>query len=167
MRGVWVGKIVGVFGLKGECKVASNSDFKEVRFKQGNILWLQNQSQNQTLEIRSRRTHKNLELITFQGVDSIEKAEKLVGLDLYVKKDDLPALEKGAYYLHELLNLQVVTTQDEVIGHVKEVKDVPQGHLLIIQREGKKDVSIPFVEAFIKQVTEQTIVVELIEGLIS
>ena len=35
-----VGKIVGTFGIKGELKLFSESDFIEQRLKKGNILYI-------------------------------------------------------------------------------------------------------------------------------
>ena len=36
MNKTYIGKIVGTFGIKGELKVYSESDFIEERFKKGN-----------------------------------------------------------------------------------------------------------------------------------
>lgn len=50
-----------------------------------------------TLE-RAISVHKGLALLHFQGVDTIEAAEKLRGQQLYIDRKDAVPLAAGQYY---------------------------------------------------------------------
>ena len=59
MDKVYVGKIIGTFGIKGELKVYSESDFIEERFKKGNEIILKTKRQELRVKVSSFRIHKN------------------------------------------------------------------------------------------------------------
>ena len=72
-----VGKIVNTHSLRGEVKVISSTDFEEERFKIGSKLLITRG--NQVIEevvVESYRSHKNSLLVKFEGIDSINEAEK-------------------------------------------------------------------------------------------
>ena len=76
-----VGKIVNTHSLRGEVKVISSTDFEEERFKKGSKLLITRG--NQVIEevvVESYRSHKNSLLVKFEGIDSINEAEKFKNL---------------------------------------------------------------------------------------
>ena len=73
-----VGKIVNTHSLKGEVKVISSTDFEEERFKKGSKLLITRGNQLiREVIVESYRNHKNFLLVKFEGIDSVEEAEKL------------------------------------------------------------------------------------------
>jgi len=73
-----VGKIVNTHSLKGEVKVISSTDFEEERFKKGSKLLITRGNQLiREVVVQSYRNHKNFLLVKFEGIDSVEDAEKL------------------------------------------------------------------------------------------
>lgn len=63
---------------------------------------------------------KNLVLLKFKGVDTIEQAEELRNLYLEAKRSDIK-LEKGAYFIVDLIGLEVYTEEGKLLGKLKEV----------------------------------------------
>ena len=61
---VLIGKVMGTFGIKGELKVYSESDFVEYRFKCGNKVLFKNAHMLEEKTITSFRLHKKTILIT-------------------------------------------------------------------------------------------------------
>ena len=59
------------------------------------------------------REQKGFGYCYFEGVDSIEKAEQLKTKDLFIAQEDLPELEEGQYYYHELMHCTVYNEKKE------------------------------------------------------
>lgn len=166
MEKVKVGKIIGKHGLKGELKIRSNSDFGAVRFKKGNSLYIRYQGVDLEFVIVSSRIHKGNYLVAFKDNQDINLVEKYVGSFVYGLKDD-ELLDEDAYFYSDLIGLQVVSLEGKLIGNVTSIYDNGRHDILNVDHHGK-NVAIPYVDAFIKDVDldNQIIRVQLIKGLI-
>ncbi len=154
-----VGRIVNTFGIKGELKVLSDSDFVEDRFKVGNKVFL---DENLEVEITSFRTHQNMVLITINNLNDINEVEKYKNMDIYFDKSQMEPLEKG-FYLFQLEDLDVYTN-GELIGKVIEVLKPSQTVLKI--KLADREIMLPYVDAFVERVDleNKSIHINLIEG---
>ena len=110
-----VGKIVNTHGVRGEVRIISTTDFVDERYAEGSRLFIDHPSLAQKLEVivKSHRTHKNFDLLTFEGFDSIDSVEKFKGGSLLVAAEDLQELPEGEYYYHEIIGCNVVTEEGE------------------------------------------------------
>lgn len=165
-----IGKITKTHALKGELRVSSNSDFIEERFLVGAYIYVKQNGQMVELEISSVRFHQNDILITVNKLYDINLVNHLVGQSIYIKKDQLSKLKENEYYYNDLIGLPVYSTTNEYLGKITDVLDYPHGSILEIHQDedshDDKKILIPFVDAFIKEVTTEKIIVELIEGLV-
>lgn len=102
-----------------------------------------------------------------EDINSVEKAEKLRGKKLYLPIEELPDLEDGNYYLHELIGYQVFDHNKGYIGEVKLIYNLPTQDLLAVEVQGI-EVMIPTHEDIMVEVrqTERRINVQLPEGLL-
>lgn len=156
------GKIVGVFGLKGELKVISESDTN--RFIKDNELYLgKNETKLQKVKVSSSRVHKGMYLITINDLFDINLVEKYVGLNFYIDREEMDDLEDGEFYLDDLIGLKVINQNKEVLGPVVEVLDLYHPVIEIELKNGKK-ILMPFVKEYVKEVDEEYIYIEEIEG---
>ena len=156
------GKIVGVFGLKGELKVISESDTN--RFIKDNELYLgKNETKLQKVKVSSSRVHKGMYLITINDLFDINLVEKYVGLNFYIDREEMDDLEDGEFYLDDLIGLKVINQDKEVLGPVVEVLDLYHPVIEIELKNGKK-ILMPFVKEYVKDVDEEYIYIEEIEG---
>jgi len=166
-----VGKIVNTHGLNGEVRVISITDFKEERFKVGSILYLfvPNQSEPTQLVVKSHRVHKNFDLLTFEGYNSINEVEKWKNGILKVSEEQLGQLEEGEFYFHEIVGCQVLTTNNELVGVVKEILTPGANDVWVVKGEKGKEYLIPYIDPIVKQinVSEKRIIIEPMEGLLS
>ena len=80
----YIGKIVNTHGLKGEIKILSDFKYKDEVFKIDNIVYINDIK----YIIKSYRKHKEFDMVTLDGINTIEDAEKLKSLNVYVDKDD-------------------------------------------------------------------------------
>lgn len=76
-----VGKIVNTHGIRGEIRVISRTDFPEERYKVGNslLLFMPGSKDPEELIVKSHRTHKNFNLLTFEGFDNVNEVERMKG----------------------------------------------------------------------------------------
>lgn len=166
MEKLKIGKILGTHGLKGELKIRSNSDFADKRFKKGNEIIISYQNQDLVYKIITSRIHKGNYLVSFRDNQDINLVEKYIGSFVYGYKDD-ELLDADEYFYTDLIGMQVVSTEGTKIGPVTSIYDNTRHDILNIDHNGK-NVAIPYVDAFIKDVDveKKIIVVMLIKGLI-
>jgi len=157
-----VGKIIGTHGIKGEVKVKADTSFP--RFEKGSKLILKLNDQETEIQVNSHRIHKGLDLITFNNYQNINDILQFVGAEIYVEhKDD--ELNENEYYFEDLIGRSVINTNEELLGKVIDIREVPQGIILEVQGKDKIFL-VPFVSEFIIEVDEVRIVINVIEGLI-
>lgn len=163
-----VGKIVNTHGIRGEVRVISQTDFAEERYEKGATLVLfRDHKEPLELTVASHRKHKNFDLLSFEGYPNINDVEAFRDGVLKVSKDNLGTLEENEFYYHEIIGLEVVE-DDKVIGKVKEILSPGANDVWVVQRQGKKDALIPYIESVVKDidVANGRVTVETPEGLL-
>ncbi|MHC5269088.1 ribosome maturation factor RimM [Enterococcus sp. LJL98] len=164
-----VGKIVNTHGIRGEVRVISQTDFPEARYQKGAKLTLFRDGHAPLeLTVSGHRKHKNFDLLTFEGYPNINDVEIFRDGILKVSEADLTDLEENEYYYYEIIGATVIDEAGEKLGKVKEIFSTGANDVWTIQRQGKKDVLIPYIESVVKEidVDAQEIHVEIPEGLI-
>lgn len=164
-----VGKIVNTHGIRGEVRVISQTDFALERYQPGKMLVLFRENQAPlTLTIDTYRRHKNFDLLSFEGYPSINQVESFRDGILKVAKEDRVELAENEFYYYEIIGAEVVTEEGKVIGKVKEILSPGANDVWVVQRKGKKDALLPYIDSVIKEVdvTAQKIIVEIPEGLL-
>ena len=169
MEYLTLGKIVKTIGLKGELKVYSSTDFGAKRYVKGNKVYLFNEQSKDIVEeeILKYRKDGQFDIITLNNKQDINLVEKYIGWLVQVEKNLLD-LDKGFYYHSDLENCNVYDQNNNIIGKVKKVESYASYDTLRIERENNKDVLVPFVKAFIKEVNieERKITINVIDGLL-
>ena len=162
-RDVVIGEIVAPFGLKGEVKVLPCTDFPE-RFEQLEEVFVAGDKvAGRMLEIEGIRPHKSGFLIKFAGIDDMSAAETLRGGELRISEAEMGPLDKGEYYVHDIIGLEAVTTDGEHLGKVKEILRSPAHDVYVTDR-----AMIPAVKEFVLSIDLDAgkMVVRSVEGLI-
>lgn len=72
-----------------------------------------------------------------------DQAQLLVGCEIGVQQDRLPALPPGEYYWKDLIGLQVVNTQGDDFGTVDHLLETGANDVLVVK--GERERLIPFV----------------------
>ena len=166
---VILGTIVGVFGIKGEVKVKSNTDFGIVRFKKGNEVLLYSpftKKEESKIITSHKESPKGLEILSFKDLNNPEDASKYIGYQILLEKQEEELLE-GFYHYADIWQCDVYLN-DSLIGKVVDMFDSGSNLILRIKREGKKDLLYPFVDKFISKVdvTNKQIHLNPIPGMI-
>jgi 16S rRNA processing protein RimM len=158
-----IAKIINTHALKGECRLWLYTDSPDERFMKGAQFELEDGTQ---LKLKSFRMQKGFGYAFFEGVDSIEKAEKLKGHLLTMPEDELPPCKEGEFYYHQLQGCSVYNTNGQRLGQVSELLETGANLVLRVKGEDQTFL-VPFVDAFVKEVhpDKKEIVIEEMDGL--
>lgn len=157
-----IAKIVSAHGLNGEVKIFPYTDDLN-GFKEYNEIYIDGEE----LEIISQKIASKFIVLKLKGFDYIDDVKRLIDKDVFIDKAQMPSLDEGEYYIHELIAMEVYSEADELIGTVKDVMETSANHVLVVDHDGKEAL-IPFVKAFIKELDlkHRKIKVKLIEGIL-
>lgn len=158
-----IGKIVNTFGIKGELKLESYTDFADERFKKDSIVYVGDDKI--AFVMKNHKMHKGFLLIQFKDYEDINLVEKYKNMYVYKSNDDIKPLENG-YYFSDLKDLDVYV-EDEMIGKVIRVEEGISSNYLRVSVNDQEKL-IPFLPAFIEKVEleNKKIFVKRIEGLL-
>jgi 16S rRNA processing protein RimM len=143
---VYVGKIVNTHGIKGELRIMSDFDKKDIVFKPGFVLYIGDGRRAETIE--TYRRHKCFDMVTFVGYNNINEVLRYKGLNVYANREDLN-LNDNDYLLEDLVGLSIKDS-GEILGKVVEIVYNGSGTLLVV--EGTKKFYIPNNNEFIVKV---------------
>lgn len=140
-------------GVRGEVKVVPETDDPErlLGLEQLFVGAEPERARALTVEtIRFQPTRRGLVvLVQFEGVVGREGADLLRGQHVYAAEADLPPLDEGEVFLHDLIGLAVVTDAGDAVGTVEDVLTGGAQPLLVVRREGKPDALVPDVDEIV------------------
>ena len=98
------------------------------------------------MQIKAARPHGNIVLLTVKDIDTVEKAQKLRGKVLYMKRSDA-RLPKGKYFIAELIGCKVYDADDETkcYGTLSDVSPTGANDVWHITDNGGKEYLIPAI----------------------
>ncbi|GFH40774.1 ribosome maturation factor RimM [Lactococcus insecticola] len=164
-----VGTIVNTQGLQGEVRVISVTDFADERYQKNAELALFDKADKfvRTLKVKTHRKQKNLDIIKFDGLYSINDVENFRDFSLKIAAENRAELESDdEFYYDDIIGLDVFEN-DEKIGVVSEILQPGANDVWVIKRQGKKDLLLPFIDDVILSVNvaENRVDVAVLEGL--
>lgn len=167
-----VGRVVKAHGLRGEIKVAAETD-DLARLEGIETLYLgrapERAAPHAVTALRFQQTKRGpLALLQLKGVGTREGADALRKLFVYAAEVDLPPLEEGEAFVHDLIGLRVESEAGEPIGTVEDILQQPAHDVYVVAREGRPDAFVPAVEAFVVSLDldARRLVIRPIEGLL-
>ena len=152
-----MGRVTRPHGVRGEIKVAPDTDDPQ-RFDGLERLFLgadpASARERAVEHVRFQYPKgRTVVLLSIADVDSVEAADDLRGLQVYADPDDLPALEEGQAFLHDMIGLTVIEVDADgaEVGEMGTVRDLYDGSQLLfaIARPGGPDVLLPDVDEFV------------------
>lgn len=143
---VYLGKLVNTHGIKGEVRILSDFEKKELVFKKGFNFYLGNQKT--PLTISTYRVHKNYDMVTFININNINDIEKYKGMKVYIKRNELK-LEENDFLNSDLINLDVYEN-NILLGKISDYMYNKANILLEVS--GTKKFYIPYVSEYIEKV---------------
>ena len=156
---VYIGDIVNTHGLKGELRILSSFSPKEEIFKPNFCFYIE----KKPYKIKTYRKHKNYDMITLEGFDTIESVLFLKGKSVYINRDDIDSsLLLESDYLH----MDVYSNRGNRGRVVSILKGVAYNYLEVNIKQ--KTYYVPLIPTFIDKVIKDKnqVWIHEIEGLI-
>ena len=147
---VVIGKISGVFGVRGQVKVFSYTEPRE------NILnydpWMLGSSDNwKSYHVTSGKLQGKGLIAQLKGCVDRDQAQLLVGQEIAIEKSLLPETRSGEYYWSDLEGLKVTTTEQVELGTVSHLFETGSNDVLVVK--GDREHLIPYIkDQVIKQI---------------
>ena len=140
----WVilGRVSGVFGVKGWLKVQSYTEPRD------NIVgfgaWtLRMNGVDHAFDVEEGHSHAGSVVAKLHGVDDRDRARDWVGADIVVLREQLPKIAAGELYWTDLEGLEVRTTTGTVLGTVDHLLATGGNDVLVLDSSPR--LLIPFV----------------------
>lgn len=162
----YVGKIVKTHGLKGEVTLRiDNEQFDDI--EELNYFLLDINDKLIPYFVENITFHSNKSFVLFQDLKTLEAANQLVGISVYLPLDLLPEKDGNDFYSHEVVDFLVIDEEKGELGKVQEIIEYPTQSLIQILINGK-EVLIPIHDDIIQDVDreEKKIYIKAPNGLI-
>ncbi len=161
-----IGRLTKPHGLKGELKMHYfGSDPDSLKHLKDAFV-VKSDSSEMILEIKGVRASKNVFILKFDGIDSIDDALSIVGACVHINKSELEELAEGEYYWDDLIGVIVYDENGELIGELTDIFHTRANDVYVV-KHGGKELLIPAVSDVIMKVdiNNKTMHVHLLEGM--
>lgn len=140
---IHIGKISGVFGIKGWLKIFSYSEPKDNIFSY--ISWLLKKgNQNKEVKVTDGKVQGKGVVVQVDGIEDRDQALTLVGWDIYITREQLPVAEEGEYYWADLIGLEVENLNGIQLGKVDSLFETGANDIIVIK--GERERALPFLQ---------------------
>ena len=139
---VTLGRVSGVFGVKGWLKVQSYTEPRDnvAKFE---VWTLRMNGAERVFAVEDGQDHAGSVVAKLQGIDDRERAREWVGAEIVVERAHLPATRADEFYWTDLEGLEVRTTAGVALGTVDHLLATGGNDVLVVS--GAEERLIPFV----------------------
>lgn len=162
-----VGVISSTHGVRGEVKVFPTTSDKE-RFRDLKSVTLDTGKERISLEIQQVKFFKQMAILKFRGIDSINDIERYKGKSLWVPREEALPLGEDEYYIADLIGMEVSLEDDTYFGTLKDVIETGANDVYAVETAEGREVLIPAIKECILQVDVQAgkMRIHLMKGLL-
>lgn len=133
-------------GHRGEVIADLLTDFPDRFSALEKVTIKRSDGQMDYLRLEKSRIHKGRVVLKFAGYDDMNAAEDLRGARLMVPRSQLIKLPENRYYEFDLIDCQVLTEDEKIIGKVVSVEDYGAAPLLAV-KSGDQEHLIPLASS--------------------
>ena len=147
-----VGRIGRAHGVRGEVTVEVRTDSPDERFKIGQILKTDPES-NGPLIIESIRNNSGTLLLSFKNFNDRSAVEKLRNTLILADVDPSQSnTSENDFHISQIVGAKVVDRNGKTLGLVKDVLSLPAQDTLVVDSDGA-EVLVPFVKSYVPVVS--------------
>lgn len=140
-----VGKISGVFGVKGWVKVFSFTDPRD-NILEYKPLYVHRHGDWVPIEVNGGKLQGKAVVMSLEKVVDRNQAMVFIGSELAIQRSQLLETADDEFYWADLVGLTVINTEDEVLGVVDHVLETGANDVLVINgADADTQYLIPFV----------------------
>jgi 16S rRNA processing protein RimM len=160
-----VGRVSKAHGILGEVRVVPHWESSD-SLAHAEQIWLGHNGGSTPYQVERARAVPRAFLVKLRGVDDRNAAEALHGATVSVRREALPALEPGEYYLVDLIGARVIGPEGE-LGEVVCVASHPTVDVITLKlkdgRTAEQALSSPWLSSV--NVAAREIMLSSLDGL--
>lgn len=163
-----LGRTVKAWGLKGEMKVQPYADSSIAIAAGSATVYLRGTVGDLAEYIVERvRPAGSAWIMQFQGVQTIEQAERLVDREVLIPRSAAPTLPEGTYYHADLIGLKVVTEEGRELGRIAEILETGANDVYVVHGEDSEWL-LPATREVVRRIdlAGEIMLVRLLKGMI-
>ncbi len=140
---VILGRITGVYGVKGWVKVFSHTEPMEA-IVDYSPWYIRAENRKQAswtkVKLKAGKRHAKTVVAKLENCNNRDEAMAYVGTEIAIELDQLEALkENNEYYWRDLIGLRVINQQDVELGIVKSLMETGANDVLVVTSESKSE----------------------------
>ena len=162
-----VGVISSTHGVRGEVKVYPTTDDVN-RFKKLKTVILDTGREQMTLSIENVKFFKNMVILKFDGVDTMNEVEGWRQKDLLITRDQAVPLQEDEFFITDLIGLTVVTDEGDTLGTLTDVMETGANDVYCVKTPEGKELLLPAIHDCILDVDldKEEMLVHVLPGLL-
>lgn len=162
-----IGIITSTHGVNGEVKVFPTTDDAR-RFKRLKEVFVDNGKERVTLEIEGVKFFKQLVILKFKGIDSLNEVEKYRKSTLLVARENAVRLGRNEYFIADLMGLKVLDEDESEIGVLRDVMETGANDVYVIDLHDGRELLLPAIRQCVLAVDVEAgyIKIHILEGLL-
>jgi 16S rRNA processing protein RimM len=144
-----VGKVSGVYGVKGWVKIYSYTEPRE-GITQYRPWYLKhsgvNQGRWQEVRLEQGKRHAKTVIAKLEGFDDRNESMMLIGATIGIDPESLDSSKSDVYYWRDLIGLRVINQQGVELGLVEKLIETGANDVLVVKgdKENTRERLIPW-----------------------
>ena len=162
-----VGVVTTTHGVRGEVKVFPTTDDVN-RFKKLKEVFLDIGKEKVSLEIEGVKFFKQMVILKFKGIDTLDDAAVYRQAGLYVTRENAVKLQKDEYFIADLIGVSVYDEADQLLGSLEDVMATGANDVYVIRMTDGRELLLPAIRQCILDVDVEQgrMKVHVLEGLL-
>ena len=165
---VVVGRVVSVWGIRGDLKVLPLVDDPDFFLGRRSLLVRGVDGAPEPRSVERVRIQRGTILLRLSGIGDRNAAEALRGREILVPRTELPPLEEGRFYYFELEGLRVRTADGRELGVLEQIFETGGNDVYVVRAADGREILIPATHEVVRSIDPAagTMVVDPLEGML-
>ncbi|MDO5509963.1 MAG: ribosome maturation factor RimM [Weeksellaceae bacterium] len=161
----YLGTITKLHGYQGELNVHMDTDDPQ-HYQNLPAILIERNGLMVPFFLKKAQVHRNHHLRII--IEDFDNPQQLIGREVFLPLDSLPALTGTNFYNHEVKGFQVFDQHCTLLGSIDDVRDTGTQILLEVQHASGAQILIPAIDPWISKIDRDTkeFHVELPEGFL-
>lgn len=149
-RRILLGRVSGVFGVRGDVKLESWTDPRDALFRYSPWIVVHRGEERELTGARGTLNPNGTVTARLPGCESRDDAERLVGAEIWLLRSQLPAAKPGEHYWVDLEGLAVETVDGVALGRVSHLFNNGANDVIVVA--GDRDRYLPYIPDVVREI---------------